>query len=121
MRPHLPSARRSLGAPVALVALVASATLSACGAPGERAGGVYDPRASVVSCLQEEGVPARLSGPVDVLAGGVRIEFMSTSGAAVARSIAGRSQGAEQIGRALIWVGGAPDGRLKTIEECVDG
>ena len=112
MRSHLPSA---------LVLLAATVALSACEAPGERSDGVYDPRRSVVSCLRDEGLDARTSGPVDVVAGGVRVEFMSTSGAAVARSIAGDAQGAEQIGRALIWVGGAPDGLLNTIEECVDG
>jgi hypothetical protein len=112
MRSHLLSA---------LVLFAAAVAVAACGSPGERSEGVYDPRTSVVSCLREEGLDARKSGPVDVVAGGVRIEFMSTSGAAVARTIAGDAQGAEQIGRALIWVGGAPDGRLNTIEECVDG
>ena len=105
----------------ALILLGATVALAACEAPGERSDGVYDPRASIVSCLREEGLEARTSGPGDIVAGGVRIEFMSTSGAAVARAIAGDAQGAEQIGRALIWVGGAPDGLLNTIEECVDG
>jgi hypothetical protein len=112
MRSHLPPA---------LVLLAATVALAACEAPGERRDGVYDPRTSIVSCLREEGVDARTAGPVDVVADGVRIEFMSTSGAAVARTIAGDAQGAEQIGRALIWVGAAPDGLLNTIEECVDG
>jgi hypothetical protein len=94
--------------------------LTACAAPDERRRGTYDPREAVVSCLREEGRSARLAGGGAVVVGNVRIEFLRTPGEAEARQIAGRAQGAEQVGRALIWVGDAPDGVLKTIEECVD-
>jgi hypothetical protein len=58
--------------------------------------------------------------PIAIVADGVRIDFLATPGAAEARQIAGAAQGAEQIGRALVWVGRAPDGLLATVEECVD-
>jgi hypothetical protein len=100
--------------------LVVVAILPGCAAPDERSPGAYDPRAAVVSCLRDEGVAARRAPAGEVLAQGVRIEFLITPGEAVALQVAGRAQGAEQIGRALIWVGDAPDELLATIEDCVD-
>lgn len=92
-----------------------------CGAPDERSRGEYDPRVPVVSCLREHGVAARRVDGVAILAERVRIDFAVTPGQAEARQIAGQAQGAEQIGRALVWVGRARDDLLDTIEECVDG
>jgi hypothetical protein len=102
--------------------LAGAATLPAvgCGAPDERSPGVYDPRVPVVSCLREAGVAARPVEPRTIAAGGVRIDFLVTPGAAEARQMTGAAQGAEQIGRALVWVGEAPDDLLETVEECVD-
>jgi hypothetical protein len=74
----------------------------------------------VASCLRDNGVAARLVDRRTVEAAGVRIEFLATPGQAEARQIEGLAQGAEQIGRALLWVGRAPDQQLATIEECVD-
>ena len=104
----------------AFLAGVAVLSVVGCGAPDERAPGTYDPRVDVVSCLRDEGIPARRAEPISILAGGVRIEFLATPGAAEARQITGAAQGAEQIGRALVWVDRAPDELLETVEECVD-
>jgi hypothetical protein len=104
----------------ALVAGVATLPAVGCGALEGRERGVYDPRVPVVSCLRDAGVPARRVEPIAIVAGGVRIDFLATPGAAEARQIAGAAQGAEQIGRALVWVGDAPDALLATLEECVD-
>jgi hypothetical protein len=104
----------------ALVAGLATLPVAGCGAPDERTSGSYDPRVPVVSCLRDAGVPARSSGARAILAAGVRIDFLTTPGAAEARQISGGAQGAEQIGRALVWVGDAPDELLAPIEECVD-
>jgi hypothetical protein len=112
-----PAPRRA----AALVAGVAAVLiLSACGAPDERRRGSYDPRLPVVSCLRDEGLSARRVDRNAILTERVRIEFLRTPGEAEARQIAGRAQGAEQIGRALIFVGAARDGLLARIEECVD-
>jgi hypothetical protein len=115
-----PSSSPALRRVVALAAGLALLPAAGCGAPDERSPGSYDPRVPVVACLRDQGLPAGLSGGNAVVAQRVRIEFLATPGAAEARQISGRAQGAEQIGRALIWVGRAPDRLLETIEECVD-
>jgi hypothetical protein len=117
MSPPSSSALRRAAALVASLALLSPA---GCGAPDERNRGSYDPRVPIVACLRDESVPGRLAGRRAVVAEGVRIEFLATPGAAEARQISGHAQGAEQIGRALIWVGRAPDKLLERIEECVD-
>jgi hypothetical protein len=117
MSPPSSSALRRVGALSAGLALLPAA---GCGAPDERARGSYDPRVPVLACLRDEGVPAGLAGRSTLVAQGVRIEFLATPGDAEARQISGRAQGAEQIGRALIWVGRARGELLETIEECVD-
>jgi hypothetical protein len=104
----------------ALVAGVAALPAVGCDAPDERTPGTYDPRVPVVSCLRDAGVQARRVEPIAIVADRVRIDFLATPGAAEARQIAGAAQGAEQIGRALVWVGDAPDGLLAAVEECVD-
>jgi hypothetical protein len=104
----------------ALVGATAVLPAAGCGAPDEREPGGYDPRLPVVACLRDEGVPAALADRNAVVAATVRIEFLTTPGAAEARQISGRAQGAEQIGRALVWVGRTPDELLETIEGCVD-
>ena len=111
----------ALGRAAALVAGLAMLPLAACGAPDERTAGSYDPRVPVVSCLENAGIPARTSDRVAVVAASVRIDFLVTPGAAEARQISARAQGAEQIGRALVWVGDAPDALLADVEDCVDG
>ena len=103
-----------------LVGAVAVATLPGCGAPDQRTSGSYDPRAPVLACLGDEGITARGVGGTAIVAAGVRIDFLRTPGAATAVQIAGQAQGAEQIGRALVRVGSAPDALLASIEQCVD-
>jgi hypothetical protein len=103
-----------------LAAVLAVLPAVGCGSPDEREPGEYDPRVPVVSCLRDEGLSADLVDPTAVVAHGVRIEFLATPGAAEGRQITGRAQGAEQIGRALVWVGRAPDEVLEAIEGCVD-
>jgi hypothetical protein len=116
MSPRSSALRRA----AALAAGLAALPLAACGAPDERTPGSYDPRVPVVSCLEDAGVPVRNSGRGAIVAASVRVDFLTTPGEAEARQISGRAQGAEQIGRALVWVGDAPDGLLAAVEECVD-
>jgi len=112
----LPAPRCKLAVPAVLV----GAIVAGCSAPDERERGSYDPRVPVASCLRDNGMAARVIDGRTVEVAGVRIEFLATPGEAEARQIEGRAQGAEQIGRALVWVGRAPDEQLATIEECVD-
>lgn len=115
-----PTSSSALRQAVALAAGLAVLAAAGCRAPDERDRGAYDPREPVVSCLRGDGVPAALDGGMAVLAGDVRIEFLATPGTAEARQIEGRAQGAEQIGRALLWVRDASDAMLDAVEECVD-
>jgi hypothetical protein len=104
----------------ALLACLAIPALAGCATPDERSRGGYDPRIAVVSCLRDEDVPAHRRGDATVVARDVRIDFFATPGEAEALQLAGRAQGAEQIGRALVWVGRAPEQLLETVEDCVD-
>jgi hypothetical protein len=114
------SPRTSPALRAALAAGLAVLEVAGCGAPDGRRPGSYDPRAPVVDCLRDDGVAARPVEPSAVLAGDVRIDFLTTPGQAEARQISGEAQGAEQIGRALVWVGRAGDELLDTVEQCVD-
>ncbi|MGH2948029.1 MAG: hypothetical protein ACRDPC_17550 [Solirubrobacteraceae bacterium] len=116
-----PRSSSALRRAAALAAGLTALPLTGCGAQDERTPGSYDPRIAVVSCLRDAGVPARLADRVAIISDGVRIDFLTTPGEAEARQIAGEAQGAEQIGRALVWVGRAPEELLATVEECVDG
>jgi hypothetical protein len=115
-----PPSSWALRCAAAFVAGVACLPAAGCGAPDERSPGTYDPRLPVLSCLRDAGIAARPVEPRTIVADGVRIDFLTTPGAAEARQIAGAAQGAEQIGRALLWVGRASDGFLEIVEECVD-
>jgi hypothetical protein len=115
-----PRSSWALRCAAAFAAGVASLPAFGCSAPDERSAGSYDPRLPVVSCLRDAGVAARLVEPRSVAAGGVRVDFLATPGEAEARQIAGAAQDAEQIGRALVRVGGASDGLLEIVEGCVD-
>jgi hypothetical protein len=115
-----PGSSWALRCVAAFVAGVCCVPAAGCSAPDERAPGTYDPRVPVVSCLRDAGVAARPVDPRAVVADGVRIDFLTTPGEAEARQIAGAAQGAEQIGRALVWVGRASDGFLEIVEDCVD-
>lgn len=83
-----------------------------------------DKRAAVYTCLREaERLPARLTPGNGIQVGappnGPRIQFFLTAGEAEARQFAGEAQGAEQIGRALLWVNGGSDELLKKVEGCL--
>jgi hypothetical protein len=68
-----------------------------------------DARAVALECLTEEkGIDARLEGDDRIIVGedenGPRIKFYLTSGEAEGAAFAGKAEGAEQIGAALLYV-----------------
>jgi hypothetical protein len=68
-----------------------------------------DTRAVALECLTEEkGLDARLDGDDRIIVGedgsGPRIKFFLTSGEAEGAAFAGKAEGAEQIGAALLYV-----------------
>ena len=87
-----------------------------------------DKRAVALECLTEEkGIDARLDGDDGIVLNGdetgPRIKFFLTSGEAEGASFAGKAEGAEQIGSALLFV--EPEVRedtealLEDVEECL--
>ena len=113
-----------------VVAAAALLALPGCGIGSDDAGGGDDTdiRASAVTCLEEEGVDARLEGDegseeivIGNGAGAPRIEFFLTSGQAEAAQFEGEGEGAEQIGPALLYVNGGSDDLLEPVESCLSG
>jgi hypothetical protein len=87
-----------------------------------------DKRSLALECLTEEkGIDARLEGEDGIVLNGdedgPRIKFFLTSGEAEGASFAGKAEGAEQIGSALLYV--EPEVRedteelLENVEECL--
>jgi hypothetical protein len=114
--------------PIATVALLAFLVpvVAGCGgsvdAHPDRQVGAYDPRASPLQCLHDAGLPARsLHGDeIDVGRAGIHILFASAPGVAEAYQIDGHAQGAEQVGRALVYPARGSDSLLNVVEDCVD-
>jgi hypothetical protein len=107
------------------IIFVAATVLAGCGTDHGVGDGAYDPRDSRIACFANQGLPAHKVGPSDVLvtpAGRrpVRVFFASTPGEAEALSVQARAQGAEQLGRALLYVGSASEPLLTKLEGCLD-
>lgn len=107
------------------IILLAGLVVGGCGSEHGFGDGSYDPRDGRIVCLQGQGLQARKAGERDVLVTTgprppLRISFASTPGEAEALSVEGRAQGAEQLGRALLYVGDASEPLLTKIEGCLD-
>ena len=123
--------------PVGLLAALAALTLSACGGSAKPEAGtpaanatshknVDDPRKKHLTCLHQEHIPVRrvniggLPGmQIGVRPTGPTVQFQFTPGAAQAAQIAGRAQGAEVIGSALLYPNQASSKLLSKVETCV--
>jgi hypothetical protein len=104
---------------------LAALAMAGCGSDHGYGDGSYDPRDGRIACLQGKGLQARKVGVswVYVTPGArssLRIYFATTPGEAEALSVAGRAQGAEQLGRALFYVSDASEPLLTDIEGCLD-
>jgi hypothetical protein len=105
--------------------------LSACGGslhikPAGGRGQIDDPRTGKndhVACIRAQHLPVQEVGLTRLQIGaapaGPRVVFEPTPGAAQAAQIAGRAQGAEVIGSALLYPEQAPDSELAKIEVCL--
>jgi hypothetical protein len=98
--------------------------LAGCGGPDYDAD-PNDKRAVALECLTEtKDLSARLDGEDAIVVGdaetGPRIRFFLTSGEAEAEQFAGRGEGAEQIGNALLFVRDGSEEDLAEIENCLD-
>lgn len=74
-------------------------------------------------CMQAAGLPAVRVGQASIQVGslpvGPTVVFAPDPNAAEAEQIQNQAQGAEVIGASLLYVHGAPDAELATIEACL--
>ena len=111
-------------APAPVTAVFACAVFAGCGGTKEGPES-NDKRGAALACLTgEKHLPARLAGKDAIQIGatktGPRIRFFLTRGEAEGEQFAGKAEGAEQSGSALIYVRHASDSLLKQVESCVD-
>ena len=104
---------------------VAATLLAGCGTDHGIGDGAYDPRDSRVECFVKDGYQAKKVGVSDVVVtppgqAPLRVYFASTPGEAEALAVENRAQGAEQLGRALLYVGNAPEDVLTKVEDCLN-
>jgi len=109
-----------------LLALVLVGLLTGCGLGSDDAAPSdddSDKRAVAMSCLEDEGIDARLEGEEEIVIGdgesAPRIRFFLTAGESEAAQFEGDGEGAEQIGSALLYVGDGSDDLLETVENCL--
>jgi hypothetical protein len=110
---------------LAVIGVTAALGVAGCGTDHGTGDGSYDPRDSRITCLTGKGLQAKKVGDRYVYAGApgrppLRIFFAVTPGEAEAISVSARAQGAEQLGRALLFVGNASEPLLTKIEGCLD-
>jgi hypothetical protein len=109
---------------IAVMGVLAALALAGCGSDHGTGDGSYDPRDSRITCLTGKGLQAKKVGDRDVYVVGprppLRILFAVTPGEAEALSVSARAEGAEQLGRALLFVGNASESLLTKIEGCLD-
>jgi len=113
--------------PLALAGLALA--LPACGLGSDDAAPAddeSDKRAVAMACFEEEGIEARLEGPegqeeivIGDGPGAPRVKIFLTSGEAEGAQFAGRGEGAEQIGLALLYVNDGDDDLLEGVENCL--
>jgi hypothetical protein len=107
-------------------ALVIACALAATGCGGSKQGPESnDKRGAALACLTgEKRLDARLDGADSIQIGapksGPRIRFFLTRGEAEGEQFAGKAEGTEQSGSALIYVRKSSDALLKQVEECID-
>lgn len=82
----------------------------------------FDPVPSLLRCLRESKVRGARRRNEEVMVGpaaqGLRIRFLATGGVAETAQLEGRAEGAEVLGRALLYPGRAPERILKRVEDC---
>ena len=113
---------------LALLATACALVAAGCGSSAKTSGNgpnAADKRAAALDCLKnQQKLGVRLIGSdslqVGDAANGPRIKFFLTNGEAEAAQFEGRGEGSEQIGKALLYVHGAPDAQLKKVEQCLD-
>jgi hypothetical protein len=103
-----------------LLLAAALALLPGCG--GSSTPGT--PTDKALACVQEKGLPARKTDTREVQVGsagvGPKIVFMGTVGGAESAELTDAAPGAEQVGRALLYVNRGSESELEKIERCLE-
>jgi hypothetical protein len=106
-----------------LVIAATCAALAGCGGSDDAAE-TENPNDEALNCIRDKDLPVRKVSN-DVLQvgparSGPRIVFFRTVSEAEAKDFAAEAPGAEQVGRALLYVNRAPDGVLTDVEFCLE-
>lgn len=84
----------------------------------------YDPRSAPLQCIGAARLPARRIGPADFEVGqpgvGPLVHYVATEGAAEDQQLKGKAEGAEVIGRALLYTRQASESELHAVEKCLN-
>ena len=120
-----------------LSALLVSGSLAGCGSvrTAEQSGGedairggaagfkTFQPRDELLQCLRAGGAEAIAVGEdvIQMLPAGTapRIVMQVEPAAAVVRQIRGNAEGAEVIGRAVVYAGRSSDSQVELIQDCL--
>ena len=116
--------KRGLAASLSLLCAV---SLGACGSKsnGDSLGSnPNDQRTEALACMKDEQLTVKKVGNTSLQVGaekdGPRVVFYTTPRDAEADQFVGRTPGAEQVGRALIYVNEGSDEVLEKLENCLD-
>jgi hypothetical protein len=117
----------SLARPMLATACLSALALSGCGIGSDDAGGDdSDIRTTVMTCFEEEDIPARFEGDegdeeivIGDGPGAPRVRFFLTAGESEAAHFQGEGEGAEQIGATWLYVNDGSDDLLEQVENCL--
>jgi hypothetical protein len=106
-----------------LLGLLVLTVLAGCGSndagPEEE---TTDLRTKIMECFEEDGIDASAVGEDEAVVGdgpgAPRLKFFLTAGESEAAQFIGDAEGAEQIGKVLLWVNDGDDELLEDVESC---
>lgn len=83
----------------------------------------FQPRDRLIECLREKGVEAVAKGEDEIqvlpASTGPRIVMAADPEAATALQVRGKAEGAELMGRALVYAGRSSDAQVEQVQDCL--
>jgi hypothetical protein len=105
-----------------LLCLLALTALAGCGSDDAGPDEDTDLRTKIMECFAEDGIDASAVGEDEAVIGdgpgAPRLKFFLTAGESEAAQFIGDAEGAEQIGKVLLWVNDGDDELLEGVESC---
>jgi hypothetical protein len=113
--------------PLLVLLALPAVVLAGCQATGSTQsaskGRGYDPRDKPIKCIAQKGVAGRKVGRTTLQVGapdqGPKVVYVTTPEFAASLQLHGHAEGAEVIGRALLYPQSGNDQQLKIIENCL--